>query len=180
MKTTRTIAFIVALFAAFGISASAQKSKRPTTKKTTTTSTKPSTVPPLEVRAARVKVSNQLSNVDQFIRRLTPIAQNIEDLDNQARTKKISQTSVDTNEGNKKKVIAALRGLRDGLVSLETEFKTKPDLKRYLNTIQGISDLAAQSQDSAIAGRFVAAQEPLKTISQKLYDTLAQMPNAEL
>jgi hypothetical protein len=111
---------------------------------------------------------------------MSPIAQNIEDLDNQARTKKISQTSMDTNEANKKKVIAAIRGLRDGLTALETEFKTKPELGRYLPKIQGITDLAAQSQDSAFAGKFVAAQAPLRTISQKLSDTLAAIPYVEL
>jgi hypothetical protein len=179
MKVTRTLTVFLAILSIFGLSVNAQKSKKPTTKKTTT-STKTSTMPPLEVRAARVKVSNQLSNVDQFVKLLAPVAQNIEDLDSQARTKKIAQSSMDTNEANKKKVIAAMRGLRDGLVSLEGEFKTKPDLKKYLPNIQGIADLAAQAQDSALAGKFVASLSPLQTISQKLSDTLRLMPDAEL
>src|SRR2546423_14502283 len=62
--------------------------KRPSILKTT------ATLPPLEVRAARVKVLNQLSNVNQFVTMLGPIAQNIEALDNDARGKRISQKSI--------------------------------------------------------------------------------------
>ena len=184
MKTTRSLTVILICLIGLAVTAEAQKKpvKRPVTRRpvTTTRTTNTSTLPPLEVRAARVKVSNQLSNVDLFISKLGPIAQNIEDLDNQARTRKISKTSIDTNEANKKKVIDAIRGLRDGIVKLETEFRTKNDLKKYLTTIQGISDLAAQSQDAAFAGKFVASQDPLKSISRKLTNTLAAMPNAEL
>jgi hypothetical protein len=46
--------------------------------------------------------------------------------------------------------------------------------------IQGISDLSGQSETSAIAGKFVAANTPLRTVQQKLTDTLAAMPKAEL
>ncbi|HYJ91558.1 MAG TPA: hypothetical protein VEV84_09635, partial [Pyrinomonadaceae bacterium] len=64
--------------------------------------------------------------------------------------------------------------------SLETDFRTKPDLKQYLPSIQGISDLAGQSLDSAIAGKFVASVSPLRSVQQKLNDTLALIPNVEL
>ena len=137
-------------------------------------------MPPLEVRAARVKVSNQLYNLKAFVERLGPVAQNIEAVDNDARTKKIKKESIDQNEAAKQKVVTAIRGLREGLMNLETEFRTKPDLRRYLPSIQGISDLAGQSVDSAVAGKFVASVTPLRTVQQKLNDTLALMPNVEL
>jgi len=179
MKTLGSFTFFLLLATLFAGAAVAQKttSRRPAPRPTPT---KTSTLPPLEVRAARVKVSNQLYNLKAFVERLGPIAQNIEALDNDARTKKIKKESIDQNEASKQKVITAIRGLREGLVSLETEFRTKPDLKKYLPTIQGISDLAGQSVDSAVAGKFVASVTPLRTVQQKLNDTLALMPNAEL
>lgn len=182
MKITRSLTLFLVCLTALAVSAEAQKTttKKPV-RRTTPTSTKTSsTLPPLEVRAARVKVSNQLYNVSAFLQRLGPISQNIEALDNDARTKKIKKESIDQNEASKQKVVTALRTLRDGLVSLESEFRTKPDLKKYLPTIQGISDLAGQSIDSAMAGKFVASNAPLRTVQQKLNDTLTAMPNAEL
>jgi hypothetical protein len=180
MKTLRSFTLFllfVTLFAGFAV---AQKttSKRPVPRPTPTSKT--SKIPPLDVRAERVKVSNQLYNLKAFVERLGPVAQNIEALDNDARTKKIKKESIDQNEAAKQKVVTAIRGLREGLVSLETDFRTKPDLKQYLPSIQGISDLAGQSLDSAIAGKFVASVSPLRSVQQKLNDTLALIPNVEL
>lgn len=178
MKITRYLflAFAATVLLSFGIQG--QTTKRPV--KRTTTAPKGSTLPPLDVRAARVKVSNQLANVSAFTSRLGPIAQAIEALDVELRTKRLNKESVDKNNADKQKVIAAIRGLREGMVKLESEFRVKPVLKKYLPTIQGISDLAGQAETSAIAGKFVAANAPLRTVQQKLNDTLAAMPNAEL
>jgi hypothetical protein len=132
------------------------------------------------VRAARVTVENQLANITAFVARLGPVAQAIETLDAEAKTKKVNQQSLDKNAADKAKVVSAIRKLREGMVKLESEFRVKPALKKYLPMIQGISDLSGQSETSAIAGKFVAANTPLRTVQQKLTDTLAAMPKAEL
>ena len=62
------------------------------------------------------------------------------------------------------------------LNSLESEFRTKPLLAKYLPTVQGISDLGARSEDSASAGQFVSAKDPLREVVKKLTDALAAMP----
>ena len=133
-------------------------------------------LPPLDVRAAREKVSNQLANVNRFVDVLGPIAQGIETLDEAARSRSLDKAANDRNEANKQKVITAIRNLRAGLTDLEADFRTKPNLQKYLPSIQGITDLAAQAEDSAIAGRFVAAKEPLRDVAQKLTDTLKLLP----
>jgi hypothetical protein len=161
--------------------AAAQKrtpSRTPSTRTTPAKNT--STLPPLDVRAARVKVSNQESNVAQFVSIMGPITQSIEALDNESKTRKISPASADANASNKQKLLTAIKNMRAGIDSLETEFQTKPALKLYLPRIQGISDLAAQSENMAVSGKYVSSRDPWKTILQKLNDTLAAMPNAEL
>jgi hypothetical protein len=158
----------------------AQKRAAPRPTPRSTTSRNTSTLPPLDVRAARVKVSNQASNVGQFINIMGPIAQSIEALDAEARTRKVSKTSLDTNEANKQKLLVAIKNMRAGIDALETEFETKPTLKIYLPRIQGVSNLAAQSETLAFTGKFVSSRDPWKTILQKLNDTLAAMPNVEL
>lgn len=161
-----------ALFA--GAAYAQNKTKRkPVTKKPPVTKT---VVPLLEVRVAREKVDTQLENVNRFVDVLGPIAQAIETLDASNATKRLPQPTIDKNEVNKKKVIEAIRNLKTGLSTLESEFRTKSVLKKYLLNIQGITDLAAQTEDLAIAGKFVAAKEPLRDVAQKLTDTLATMP----
>lgn len=159
--------------AALTLTVSAQKRpvRKPAPKKPA-----PTVIPPLDVRAAREKVSVQLSNVDQFVDKLGPIAQGIEDTDAGARSRRLPPAAVDKNEANKRNVVQAIRNLRAGLATLESEFRTKETLRKYLPQIQGITDLAAQAEDSALAGKFVAAKEPLRSVAQKLTDTLGVMP----
>ena len=152
--------------------------QKKTTKKTT--AKKPAAsqtiVPPLDIRAAREKVTIQADNVNQFVDVLGPIAQGIEDLEASAKTRPLPPKTAEKNNANKQKVIEAIRNLRAGLLVLETEFRTKPLLQKYLPSIDGITDLSAESEDSAIAGKFVASKEPLRDVAKKLADTLAVLP----
>ncbi len=178
MKITRYLAVAFAMTLLFSFVSHGQGPKRPV--KRTTSAPKTATLPPLDVRAARVKVSNQLANITAFVERFGPIAQAIEAVDAEAKNTRFNKQALDRNEADKLKVVAAIRGLREGMVKLESEFRVKPALKKYLLTIQGISDLAGQSEASAIAGKLVAANTPLRSIQQKLNDTLVAMPNAGL
>ena len=130
---------------------------------------------PIEVRAAKEKVSNQIANLTRFIDILGPISAAIEAVDKEARTRKVKKTVLDQNEVNKGKVLEAIRNLRAGLVALETEFRTKTVLRKYLVKIEGISVLSAQSEDSAFAGKFIESRRPLLTVLQKLSDTYPAM-----
>ncbi len=173
--------YFLLTFAAVALfSGGAYGQKRKTPVKRTTTVTKPATMPPLDVRAARGKVSNQLANVSLFVDKFGPVAQALEAMDAESKTKRPNKQTQDKNVADKAKVVNAVRNLREGMVKLESEFRVKPVLKKYLPTIQGISDLAGQSEASAIAGKFVAANASLRTVQQKLNDTLAAMPNVEL
>ncbi len=174
MKRLNIVILALFLLAFVTVTTNAQKksTRKTTTKKTTATKI----IPPLAVRTAREKVDIQLANVNQFVDLLGPIAQGIEDIETAAKTKPLPKTTADKNAANKQNVIAAIRNLKTALSTLESEFRTKLELKKYLINIQGITDLAADSEDSAIAGKFVAAKEPLREVSKKLTDTLAAMP----
>lgn len=133
-------------------------------------------VPPLEVRVVREKVGNQLSNVNDFVNKLGTIAQGLEVADTDAKAGNLSSKTAAKIEAKKKEIVEAIRNIKVGLTNLESEFRTKPALQKYLTSIQGITDLAAQAEDSAIAGKFVVAKEPLRSIAKKLTDTLGSMP----
>jgi hypothetical protein len=169
MKHLKRVALVMVALTVFAGVTDAQKKtpRKSTTRKPAATK---SVIPPLEVRAAREKVDTQLFNINQFIDVLGPIAQDIETVDAS------TTTPMEKNEINKRNVVLAIRNMKAGLANLETEFRTKPVLQKYLVQIEGITDLAARSEDSAIAGRFVASKDPLRDIGRKLMDTLAVMP----
>ncbi len=165
MNIARRLPILLLAVAALTFTAAGQRTRRP--------APKPTPYMNAVVAQAKQQTENQLSNVNRFIDVLGPIAQNIESLDAQNRVKPLSKDAYAANQANKQKVIAALRNLRAGLVSLETDFRTKPLLKRFLPKIQGISDLAASAEDSMLAGKFVASKDPLRDIPLKLSDTYA-------
>ncbi|MCO5333948.1 MAG: hypothetical protein M9893_08035 [Pyrinomonadaceae bacterium] len=175
MSNSKGLFLIVALMILM-LSGSAFAQKRTTKRPVRRAPAKVSTVPPLDVRAAREKVDNQLANVNRFIDVLGPIAQGIEDLDAQAGTKPLSKTAADSNAANKRKVVGAIRNLKIGISQLESEFRTKASLAKYLPQISGMTDLMAQAEDLAIAGKFVASKDPLRGVAGKLTDTLGVMP----
>ncbi|HEV8592061.1 MAG TPA: hypothetical protein VGQ55_08160 [Pyrinomonadaceae bacterium] len=165
-----SIVFLAAAF--FTASANAQI-KRPVRKPTP----KPTpTVALGEVQSAKEKVSNQAFNVTKFTAILGSVASGIETTDRDAKTKKVDRKVLDSNNANKQKLLTAIKGLRQALTDLETEFKTKPSLRRFAPKLDGITALSAQSEDLAYAGKFTASKTPLDTVAQKLRDTLASMP----
>ena len=175
MKTILFTSLFVFSLSIFAITGEAQKRK--TTPKATPRPTPVKSTPTnAVVSAAKQQVANQLHNVNVFVDKIGPIAVVIENADKEAAARRLSREATAANETNKKNVIAALSGLRTGLVKLESDFRTKPQLSQYLPKIQGISTLAASAEDSAIAGRFVAAKDPLREVSLKLNDTLAVLP----
>lgn len=174
MKHLRIGAFLVISLGLFSALALAQK--KPVRKPTPKPSSPIKTVPPLDVRTAKEKATTQRDNVNFWIDKLGPVAEALELLDGAYATKKPSPTTLATHEERKKKFVSTLRNVRDDLALLESDFRTKPALQRYLASVRGITDLAAQSEDLAIAGKFVASKQPLREASKKLTDALAAMP----
>ena len=173
MKAAQILTVFCLLLVCSVFSAYAQRNRKPVARPTPTP-VKPYVNPVISV--AKTQVSNQLFNVNFFVDKLGPIAVIIENADKENASGRLRKEAQDANNANKQKTVAAIRGLRDGLVALETDFRTKPALSQYLVKIQGIGGLCSESEDKAIAGQFVAAKDPLRQIAQKLNDTLAVMP----
>ncbi|HTK26590.1 MAG TPA: hypothetical protein VL327_08530 [Pyrinomonadaceae bacterium] len=177
MTITRFAAVMIAAISIFAVTATAQKRttkrKYPTTPKVVTTN---NVSTGSDVAKAKETVNNQIKNITKFVDVLGPIAQGIESVDNDAKTKKLKKETLDTNAANKQKVILAIKNLRAGLEALENDFTTKPALKKFLPKIQGISPLGVQSELLAKSNRFSESRKPLLTVVEKLTDTLAVMP----
>jgi len=154
----------------FSFSAAAQK-KKPTPR--------PASAPMAKVAEMKTgiqKASNQLKNLTKFVFLLGGIASGIEDADSLIKSGKASRTLIDQNSQNKQRVIANLSALRAGLADLEIEFRTKTSLRPYLLYIDGISGLAAESEQQASEGRLTDAGKTLLIVAERLTDALAALP----
>ena len=161
-------------FCLLGLGVSAASAQKRTTKRPTSATT--TTVPPLEVREARDKVDTQLSNVNAWLDKFGPIALNLDSVIADEKAGKLSAPTAAKIDAAKDNIVTSIRDLKTGLTNLESQFRTTAALSKYLPMIQGITDLAAKAEDSAIAGQFVAAKDPLRDVTKKLTDTLNAMP----
>jgi hypothetical protein len=73
-------------------------------------------------------------------------------------------------------VRASVRGIRAGLIKLETDFKTKPALKKFLFTLQPVKSQSLRAEDFAFAGRFNDSGKELLLVIETLADTLVELP----
>lgn len=175
MKTTRKLFRFTALFACLvflSIAVSAQRNR------TRTVTPKPTPTPAAvkgDVRSGAEKVSIQIKNSTKFLYTLASIAKGIEDIDKAVNARKASREVADQNAQFKSDVIRSIRNLRAGLVSLEIDFRTKPELKPFLVQIQGISNICGTAEDQALSGQFFESGRTLLLVVEKLSDTLAAM-----
>ena len=142
---------------------------KPTTPKVVTTNTASQ---PTTLKAGSEKVASQIVNITRFLYLLGGAASGIEQIDKDTRANKAAR---DANANNKRTLIQTIQNLRAGILALEIEFKTKDPMKKHVALVQGITELAAQSEDLAAAGRFTESGRPLLIVVEKLSDALAAL-----
>jgi hypothetical protein len=167
----KKLTILLLIFVCLSFSANAQRRKRPRT-----TTANPPVTATNEIREGAAKVSIQLNNVAKFVYLLGGIARGIEDIDKDAKAGKISRAISEKNQTYKQNVIASIQSLRTGLIQLESDFRVKPKLKPYLQSIQGITEISGTAEDQATNGEMVNAGKTLLQIIEKLSDTLVALP----
>lgn len=173
-------AVIFSVLLALVISAPAQRRKRnkptPKPKVVVSDSQKRESANPEDKKTGAEKVSIQIKNVSKFLYTLGGVAKGIEDIDKAVRERKASAEVARQNQEFKRQVIQSIRNLRAGLVTLEADFRLKPELRPYLLQIQGISSISGTAEDQALDGQFTESGRTLLFVIEKLADTLAAMP----
>jgi hypothetical protein len=167
----KKLTILLLILVCFGFTANAQKRKKNTGK-----TANPSVVATNEIREGANNVAIQLKKVSAFVYLLGGIARGIEDIDKDAKAGKLSRTISDKNETYKQNVIASIRTLRASLIQLESDFRVKPKLKPYLQSIQGITEISGVAEDQASNGEMVNSGKTLLQVIEKLTDTLVALP----
>lgn len=164
--------FIVLALCIVGFTFTADAQRR----RPTRTTTKPkvvteTTIGKTDLKTGAEKVSIQIKNATKFLYVLGSVATGLEQFDKDVRAGKVKP-----NDQHKRDILQSIRNLRAGMIALEVDFRTKPQLQKYLTNIQGISDMSGRAEDLANGGEFVESGKLLLLVVEKLADTLAAMP----
>lgn len=177
-RKNNLIKFIAVLVCLLCLASGAVAQRRKTsTRKTTRPAPSAAVNSNAEIKAAAAKVSIQVKNLTKFIFVLGGVAKDLEAIDTDIRSGRITRSStIDQNTKNKQAVVTTIRNLRAGLVALEIDFRAKPALRNYVFQIGGISDAAGTAEEQAQAGQFTESGKTLLRIVEKLSDGLVAMP----
>jgi hypothetical protein len=169
---------LIMAIAAVGILASFAYSQKKPGRKTPVkkTSAPVALVPPLDVRFAREKVGIQLDYVNGYLAKLGDFPAALEQGDADLKANRLRPEYAAKVEKGKTGFVTTIAEMRKALSILEADFRTKTLLAKYLPTIDGVTNLAGQAEDMALAGKFVASKEPIRAVAQKLTDTLVALP----
>jgi hypothetical protein len=170
MNKIGSFVFGIVLIALFAGSGDAQRRPAKTTTPKVVTST--ATTSATTLKAGSEKVASQIVNISRFLYLLGGAASGIEQVDKDTKANKAAR---DANAKNKQALIRTIQNLRAGILALEIEFKTKDPMKKHVAIVQGITELAGQSEDLARAGKFTDSGRPLLTVVEKLSDALAAL-----
>ena len=153
---------------ALSVSAAAQ---RKTTKKPVPKAT-PKPAASLVVREESTKVAAQIKDITKFLYFLGGTNQLIIGIDTDPKA-----TANAKNQSNigKQGVIKAIKNVRAGLVQLEGEFHSKPELRPYIIHIQGVSEMAGIAEGQAAGGQLDNAGKTLLEVVNRLTETLKNL-----
>lgn len=168
------VVFIFALSFIFGLSVNADAQRRTRSKRSRKAKTRVTNASIVKKGAKDVGI--QVKNVTKFVFVLGGVAKGIEDIDKDVRAGRATREIENKNVQFKEDVIASIRGLRAGLIKLESDFRTKAPLKKYLLQIQGLTQQANKVEDLAMVGQFSDAGKELLMVVELLTDTLVAMP----
>ncbi|MCS6874435.1 MAG: hypothetical protein N2Z23_03360 [Pyrinomonadaceae bacterium] len=166
MRNLSKITVVLLCILAFSLEISAQKRKQ---------NRQPKLTAQAQITGSAEKISIQIVNLTRFLYILGGVAKGIEEIDEQAKQKKISQALIDKNFEFKRKTIQSIKDIVASLAALEVEFRTKAELKNYQSKIAGITDIAVAAEEQASNGNFTESGKTLLLVVEKLTATLVSM-----
>jgi hypothetical protein len=171
----KTFIAILACIIVSSTTATSQTRRRSSTKPSARASKVAADKSLAEIKAGSQRVAAQIKSLTHFLYLLGGIAKGIESVDQAVRSSEASTGAIELNKRNKTSIRESLRGVREGLDKLESEFRFNPALTKYYPTLAGVAKISEAAENQAAANRFdEAGRSLLKAVSQ-LADALAAM-----
>lgn len=121
-----------------------------------------------EVNGARLRVAEQIKNMNRFLYVYGRASKDIEATGAQAESAEVTTRS-------RASLVASVRNVREGLDQLEAQFRLSPALASYYPSLQGIAARAADAENKASANQLDQAGRALIEAVNQLTDVLLEM-----
>lgn len=130
---------------------------------------------PAAQREGAARVAEHIKTLSRFLYLLGGVAKGLEGVDDAALRNEASPGVVEQVKRNKVTVRTSIRSVREGLDTLEINFRTTPELQRYYIKLAGVASDAADAEELAAANQFDRAGRSLLNVVNRLTDVLLEM-----
>ena len=121
------------------------------------------------------KVADKIKTLARFIYLYGGSVSQIQTIEADARSRKLSQDTQQKYEAGKKGLVLTIRNFKVAMSDLENDFRSAPALKPYLLKITGVADLAGVAEDQAAANQYDQSGRTLLDLMNQLTDVLLAM-----
>lgn len=145
------------------------RTRRTTTaKRRATASSSGSRLTATEINGARLRVADQIKNLNRFLYVYGRASKDIEATGAQSESAEVTLRS-------RASLVASVRNVRGGLDQLEDQFRQSPALASYYPSIRGVAARAADAESRATANQLDQAGRALIEAVNQLTDVLLEM-----
>jgi hypothetical protein len=120
-------------------------------------------------------VANQINNLSRFLFVLGGVSKDVAVADEAIRNRQASSAQVEQSRKSKQVIRTSIRNVTAGLNQLESDFRTRPALRAYYDSIRGVGALSSSSEQQAASGQLDLTAGSLASIVDRLTNTLLAM-----
>lgn len=121
-----------------------------------------------EANTARVRVADQIKNLNRFLYLYGRASKDIEATSAQAESAEVARRS-------RASLLASIRNVREGLDQLEADFRLTPGLQNFYPSLRGVAGRAAEAENLAANNQLDQAGRALIEVVSQLTDVLLEM-----
>ena len=148
--------------------AAQSRTRRTPTPKRGSANASKSTTDRTQVNAARIKLADQIKNLTRFVYLYGRFSKDLENVSAQAE-------SADVARQTKAALLTNFANFREGLDTLEKDFRFTPGLARHYGMLQGAAQKVSDAEAQASANQYDRAGRLLLDVVNQLTDVLVEM-----
>jgi len=148
--------------------AAQSRTRRTPTPKRGSTAASKSTTDQTQVNAARIKLADQIKNLTRFVYLYGRFSKDLENVSAQTE-------SADVARRTKAALLTNFANFREGLDTLEKDFRFAPGLARHYGMLQGAARKVSDAEAQASANQYDRAGRLLLDVVNQLTDVLVEM-----
>lgn len=168
LTATLTLCLLLLFSSTAGAQTRTRRTATPQKRRTTSAPSSPTRLSSVQTNATRIRLADQIKNLTRFLYLYGRLSKDVELTGSQTE-------SSDVTNRTRAALLQNVRGVREGLDQLESQFRLTPGLERQFQHLSGVARRAEAAENMIAAGQLDQAGRTLVDVVTQLTDVLLEM-----